>query len=578
MELRLYLAILWRRKWTILITAVVTVLVTAVGVFMMSPTYEASTTLRVAPTGGALASYPELMYVTQLRNTFTEIVNSDLVLDEVALRLGLDEPPEIKMKALGNSELMRLTAKHTNPRVAQQAANTTVEVLLDLHKELYVKAEASTREIIIRQLAQAERDVNEARAEYERVNAQFPDDSGLIQGAASELELRRQTYNSLLDQFETARLREALRTDAFSVYKSADLPEAPSGPSRLLLVACGLMLGLAAGLGLAFLFENLDRTLHTTKQIEAAAQVATLGKIPTAGKQHTILFSDGRSPQEEAFRRLRTNLFTLDGSAPLQTLLMTSAEPQEGKTTTVVNLAYIIAESGRQVVAVDCDLRQPTMHTIFGLTNEIGLSSVLQEQTTLDATLHRTEVHRLHVLTAGPSPSKPAELLGSRAMADLIEELRQHFDMVLLDTPAVAVVADAAILAPGVDGVLLVVGRAKAREEAVQAACQQLADVKARLLGTVVNRAGQNGSYGYYLDYQQAEAVSTADRLTDIGGIGPVYEEALRVLGISTFAQLGKQDAEHLARSMRADVTAQRIRRDRWIEQAQELSRRDVRE
>jgi capsular exopolysaccharide synthesis family protein len=576
MELRTYLAIMWRRKWMILITAVVTVLVTAVGVFVMPPTYEASTTLRAAPAGGGLASYPELMYVTQLRNTFTEVVNSGLVLDEVAQRLGLDEPPAVKMRVLGNSELMLLTAKHSDPRLAQQVANTTVDVLLDLHKELYLKAEANTREIIIRQLAQAERDVTEARAVYESVNAQFPDDTGLIQDAAGELELKRQTYNSLLDQFETARLREALRTDAFSIYEPADLPEAPSGPPKVLYVAFGLMVGLTAGLGLAFLFENLDRTLHTTRQIEAAARVATLGKIPTAGKQHAIVFSNGRSPQEDAFRRLRTSLFTLDGSAPLQTLLMTSAEPQEGKTTIVVNLAHMIAESGRQVVAVDCDLRRPTMHAIFGLTNEIGLSSVLQEQATLDAALHRAGLQRLYVLTAGPAPSKPAELLGSQAMADLIKRLRQRFDMVLLDTPAIAAVADAAILAPGVDGVLLVVGRAKAREEAVQSACQQLADVKARLLGTVVNRAGQDGSYGYYPDYQQAEAVLATDPLTDIRGIGPVYEEVLRALGISTFAQLGKQDAEHLAHTMRADVTAQRIRRDRWIEQAQELSRRDV--
>jgi predicted flap endonuclease-1-like 5' DNA nuclease len=157
-------------------------------------------------------------------------------------------------------------------------------------------------------------------------------------------------------------------------------------------------------------------------------------------------------------------------------------------------------------------------------------------------------------------------------------ELRQRFDVVILDTPAITAVTDAAILARSADGVLLVVERAKAREEAVQAACQQLADVNARLIGTVVNRTRQDATSGYYIDYQPREAVSTRDPLTDIRGIGPVYEEALRALGISTFAQLGEQDTEHLARSMRVDVTAERIRRDRWIEQAREHSRRDVHE
>jgi capsular exopolysaccharide synthesis family protein len=192
-------------------------------------------------------------------------------------------------------------------------------------------------------------------------------------------------------------------------------------------------------------------------------------------------------------------------------LLVTSAEPQEGKTTIVANLAYTLAESGRQVVAVDCDLRRPRLHATLNLTNEIGLSSVLQQQATLDAALHLTEFPGLQVLSAGPSTPKPAELLGSRAMTDLIGELRQRFDLVLLDTPAIAAVTDAAILAPLVDGVLLVVRRAKAREEGVRAACQQLAGVGARPIGVVLNRARQEGSYYYYQYSKQADRAHASD-------------------------------------------------------------------
>jgi succinoglycan biosynthesis transport protein ExoP len=288
MELKTYLAILWRRKWVILITTVVTVLVTAAGAFMMTPTYEASTTLRVAPAG---ASYTDFTYANQLKNTFIRIATSDLVLDEVAQRLGLDEPPKVKAEILGSSELMRLTVEHPNPRLAQEAANTVAEVLLDLHGELYVKAETTAREVLYAQLAQAERELNEARIEYESVSAQFPDDQNLIQEAASELELKRLTYSSLWERQNEAQAREALQTNAFSVFEPAALPENPAGLPKVLYVALGLMVGLTAGLGLAFLFENLDSTLHTAGQIEAVTQVSMLGKIPTAGRQQPIVFS-----------------------------------------------------------------------------------------------------------------------------------------------------------------------------------------------------------------------------------------------------------------------------------------------
>ena len=575
MELKTYLAILWRRKWVILITAVVTVLITAAGVFMLPPEYEASTILRIAPAG---ASFTDFTYANQLKNTFLKIATSDLVLDEVAQKLGLDEPPELRMENLGNSELMRLTVKHQSPRLAQQAANTAAEILMDLHGELYVQAESTAREALNEQLARAEVELNEARREYESVSAQFPDDLDLIQEAASELELKRQTYSSLWERNSEAQIREALRADAFSVFEPAEVPENPSGLAKELSVALGFMLGLTAGVGLAFLFENLDSTLHTTEQIEAVTQAPVLGKIPTAGRRHSYVFFQGSAPQEEAIRRLRTNIYALANSDDLQALLVTSAEPREGKTTIVVNLANAIAESGRQVVAVDCDLHRPTLHTIFGLSNEIGLSSVLQQQATLDAALQATEVNGLQLLCSGPSASKPAELLDSRAMSHSIEELRQRFDVVLFDTPAIAAVVDAAILAPGADGVLLVVGREKAREESVRTACQQLADVGARPIGIVVNRARRGDSYRYYTHYQRERPDSTRDRLTKIWGIGPLYEKALRALGISTSAKPGEQITVHPADSMGANVTAKRVHNEGWIEQAQKLGQPEVHE
>jgi len=571
MELNEYIAILWRRKWVILITTIVTILITAVGVLFLPVTYEASTTLRIAPAG---ISYTDFTYANQLKNTFSRIATSDLVRNEVAQVVGLNEPADIRMEILGASELIRLTVEHTDPRLAQISANTAAEILTDLHGELYVNAEVTAREVLNEQLAQAERELNEARIEYERATTQSPDDLSLIQEATNELELKRQIYSTLMERNSEAQIRETLMANAFSVFEPADLPENPSGLPKVLYVALGAMVGLTAGTGLAFLFENLDTAMHTAEQIKAVTQLPILGSIPTAPKQQPIIFSNGRSPQEESFRRLRTNLFALDASTPLRTLLVASAEPQEGKTTIVAKLACAIAESGRQVIAVDCDLHRPTLHTILGLTNGLGVSSVLQKKATLDAALQTTDIPGLQLLCSGPATPRLGELLGSPAMTDLVENLRQRFDIVLLDTPAIQAVVDASILAPLTDGVLLVVERARTQERSVRNACQQLANVDATLIGVVVNRDEQASSYGYYADYQRLQKPLNADEdsLTRIRGIGPGYEKALRALGITTHARLGEQDAEKLAVSMDKYVTPTRIQKERLIEQAQNLS------
>jgi capsular exopolysaccharide synthesis family protein len=261
------------------------------------------------------------------------------------------------------------------------------------------------------------------------------------------------------------------------------------------------------GLGLAFIFENLDRTLYTKQQIEEVTQLPTLGKIPLAkGRQKVAIFSDS-SVQEEAFRRLRTNLLSLEGGPP-KTLLVTSAEPDEGKSTIVANLARAFALSRRRVIVVDGDMRLPTLHKIFDLPNNVGLSNVLRHEARLSEAVQHSSVGDVYVLTSGPIPSNPAELLGASAMSALIKQLAEHFDIVLIDGPAILAVTDAAVLAQDVEAVLLVVGRARAEQEKVRAARQQLANVKANLVGAVVNRSERTEIYSYYLGAPAQHAMS----------------------------------------------------------------------
>ena len=217
-----------------------------------------------------------------------------------------------------------------------------------------------------------------------------------------------------------------------------------------------------------------------------------------------VTLQDPRSPIAEAYRGLRTNLTFSSLDRPLRTMLITSAGPEEGKSTVLANLAVTEAQAGRRVIIVDADLRCPRQHELFGISNATGLTTALADEKglqnlSLQATvLQATEVPGLRVLTSGPLPPNPTELLASQRMAALLTALSALSDLVLFDAPPVVVVTDAAILASQVDGVLLVVNANGTRREHAQRAQQLLAKVNARIVGSVLNNAAPDRSLRPY--------------------------------------------------------------------------------
>lgn len=206
-----------------------------------------------------------------------------------------------------------------------------------------------------------------------------------------------------------------------------------------------------------------------------------------------------RSPVSEAYRTLRTNIQFYSLDRPIRTLLVTSASPEDGKSTTLANLAVTFAETGHSVVAVDCDLRRPSLHKLFGVPNDGGLTTLIREETSLDDAVLKTDVPHLGILPSGPLPPNPSEILGSQRMERVVEALQNSADIVMFDSPPTVSVTDAAVLGAKMDGVLLVVSVGKTKRDHVLRAKQQLERVNAKVLGVVLNNVKFDGSiYRYY--------------------------------------------------------------------------------
>ncbi|MCG0275498.1 MAG: CpsD/CapB family tyrosine-protein kinase [Thermosediminibacteraceae bacterium] len=214
-----------------------------------------------------------------------------------------------------------------------------------------------------------------------------------------------------------------------------------------------------------------------------------------------FLMDDPKSVVSEAFRMLRTNLQFASVDRPLKKIMVTSSVPQEGKSTVIANLAICIASAGSKVLLVDADLRRPNIYKLFLLENYKGLSNLLAENLPKDAVVNKTKVENLHVITSGPVPPNPAEILGSARMKNFLDQVSSEYDMVLIDAPPVNSVADASILSSLVDGVILVVEAGSTEREAAIVAKQQLEKVNARILGVVLNKVKQEKSGGYYYYY-----------------------------------------------------------------------------
>lgn len=299
-----------------------------------------------------------------------------------------------------------------------------------------------------------------------------------------------------------------------TIVDPASLPGAPISPDPSRNVILGLILGLLIGVGIAILRETLDTTIKTTKQIEQLVDAPMLGSInydATAVDTPLITDIDAYAPRREAFRVLRTNLQFIEPGAHHKVFVITSSLPGEGKTTTAVNLALILAEGGEKVVLVEGDLRRPKVAEYVRLETAVGLTTVLIGKLSLEDAFQSIGSERLDVLTSGATPPNPAELLKSEAMSALLESLRAEYDVVLIDAPPLLPVTDGALLAAQADGALLVVRHGKTTADQVTSAVTRLESVGATPVGVIFNMTPAKGGDGYGYGYGYAPDAVRAD-------------------------------------------------------------------
>lgn len=223
-------------------------------------------------------------------------------------------------------------------------------------------------------------------------------------------------------------------------------------------------------------------------------------------KRQLITLTNPRAPISESYRALRTNIDFSSIDEELKVIMASSAGPGEGKTTTIANLAVTYAQSERKTILIDADLRKPTAHHTFSLSNRWGLSSVISQQCTLEESIQRSHVPNLDIITSGTIPPNPAEMLGSNRMSALISQLRESYDIILIDTPPLLAVTDAQIVASKCDGAILVVDQGRVKRDIAKRAVQNLQAVNARILGVVLNnvkRKANEEAYYYYYGAQE---------------------------------------------------------------------------
>ncbi len=544
MELRDYLNVIRARKWVI-IQAVVIVTLTALAVSFLQPkTYEGTALVLISEKGSSASVFGDLLpqlsaQPERAMQTQVQLMQIRPIAEATIKKLDLQTAPDALLKtvtvaAIGQTNLVKITVTGADAKQAALIANTMAEEYVDSSRAAQRASLADAADEVQKRLDQAEADILDLG---KRVS-----ESGKSDQLTAELQIATGTYTTLAEKLEQLRINERLESGPGRVVSAAVVDVSVVSPNPLRNAVLGLAVGLVFGVGMAVLYDYLDNTIKSTEESEKLFGAPVLGTVPMDAMEKgqkrrlTIVQAPG-SAAAEAYRVLRNSLDFINFQHDMRSIMVTSAAPGEGKSTVAANLAAALAQAGNKVVLVSVDFRRPTTEQFFNVNNMIGLSDVLIGTHSLKAALQRPGDEQLLVLTAGKMPPNPSELLGSTKMQEVVKSLQEWGDWIIIDTPPLLAVADAAAVARWTDGVLMVTQAGVSTREAGKKAVELLGKVGAKITGVVVwgfdqtssGSAGYGYSSGYYYASYYAMTPATGRR-------SGMHDNGAQAVGVGTDA------------------------------------------
>lgn len=499
----------------ILATFLTVVVSTAVVTWRLTPMYRAQATVELLPISMASSEASRMVeiFIDPQRGiqTQVELIKSDAVLNGAAKELGLSGPSDLRglsVELLPNTLILTIAAEHPRPDEARNWANAVAQSYIDYRRDRALETSLGVSEKIVK-------DLNAVRARITELNL----DPG-SPAARSELEKAAVRAAALEAQLQTLPDAEALSRGGGSIISAASLPQVPVRPNKTLNITLSALVGIILALGMAYLAENLDDTLTSPEEVESRVGAPILGYIPLVKewKDHKFklaMESEHGSSAEESYRTLMTNLRFASLEEPVRVILVTSPVAEIGKSTTAANLAATMAQAGEKVLLVSADLRRPSAHKFFGLTNSRGLLQALDRRYQLPDALQKDPRRKtFRLLAAGGIPPNPTEILDSDRFREIMSGLDGLFDIVIVDSPPVLGLGDASALASQVDGILFVVRSGSVTNREISHAVDQLKKAGGRIIGCVMNAIDPVDGYGYYYNYYYSQYTTNGHKTT----------------------------------------------------------------
>lgn len=513
MELRYYLALVRKWLWLIVLGGVLGASAAYVYSRLSTPIYQSTITLMISQGVGVAQDYLSLLASQRAATTYMEQIKSPALIRQVYKELGISVeegdnlPVTVSTQAVRDTSLIRVSVQDVDPARAQAIATQIAKVLNDQINAVQMQRYRAVQEDLDQQIAEVRKKIDEVQKALASLS-DSPTAPEFVRTERARLQMELTTlqaqYSVLLQNANNTRLTASHYNDVISVASPAELPREPISPRTLQNTLLGFAVGVMLAAGIAFLVEYLDDSLKSSDDVNRVLGLSTIGNVarfPKNTKSPLVVLDAPRAPYAEAYRNLRTNLqfsLAVDSS---NALVVSSAEPGEGKTTTVANLAVVMAQMGKRVMLVDTDLRRPSLHQLFHLPSEPGLTDLLLRNQTLAQVTRKISQPGLYLLPCGKIPPNPAELLASVWMDQVIDALKKQYDIVLFDAPPILPVTDALLLAAKTKHLLWVVAAGKTRSDPLRRAREALEQVDAKILGVVLNRMSAGRGYGYYYYY-----------------------------------------------------------------------------